>query len=223
MTVLAIDTCEGTCSAAILAADGTFAGFFSDTINRGHAEYCLPRLDEMMTSSGMAYQDLTRIAVTTGPGNFTGVRVGLSVARGLGAALCVPVLGLSALEVLAAQTEGLSINPVHVVMAGRGGQAFYQAFQGLTDQGRPKPISDPGHFDHAEIKNKLLALPAPVTGSGAPDFDARAPSCSIDPKVLARLGQDSPAQDAPARPLYLKAPDAATAKPVFPLGPVGQE
>ena len=72
----------------------------SRTWRTGQAERLFPALAELLARAGVAYADLTRIAVTTGPGSFTGLRIGLSAARGLGLALDIPVLGVPSLLAL---------------------------------------------------------------------------------------------------------------------------
>ena len=68
-----------------------------DEIAQGHAELIFPRIEALLTRNGVAYDQLTRIAVTTGPGSFTGLRIGLSAARGLGLARHIPVIGIPSL------------------------------------------------------------------------------------------------------------------------------
>jgi tRNA threonylcarbamoyladenosine biosynthesis protein TsaB len=93
----------------------------------GQAERLFPALAELLADAGLAYADLTRIAVTTGPGSFTGLRIGLSAARGLGLALGIPVLGLPSLLALSLTAQ---CRPVAVLLDARRDEAYFQSFSG---------------------------------------------------------------------------------------------
>src|SRR3954462_11948267 len=103
MLILAIDTALDACAAAVL--DTTAGGVVaqeSQTMKRGHAEALMPLIARVMKSSGIAFTALDRIAATTGPGSFTGLRVGLSAARGIALAPGKPVVGVTTLTAFAA-------------------------------------------------------------------------------------------------------------------------
>jgi tRNA threonylcarbamoyladenosine biosynthesis protein TsaB len=100
VTLLAIDTTLGRCSVLVWRA-GAVVSAFSEPMARGHAERLAPMTQEAMLGAGLAFNALDRIVVTTGPGSFTGVRVGLSFARALALSLARPCVGLSTLEALA--------------------------------------------------------------------------------------------------------------------------
>src|ERR1700710_1420005 len=98
MLILAIDTALDACAAGVLDTDaGEMIAMESQAMKRGHAEALMPLIGRVMKDSGTAFASLDRIAVTTGPGSFTGLRVGLSAARGIGLAADKPVVGLSTL------------------------------------------------------------------------------------------------------------------------------
>src|SRR5258708_23650383 len=102
MRVLAIDTALEACSAAVLdteRADG--AVYESLPMVRGHAEALIPLIARVLKRAGLAFSEIDRIAVTTGPGSFTGLRVGISAARGIARAAKKPVVGLTALAACA--------------------------------------------------------------------------------------------------------------------------
>jgi tRNA threonylcarbamoyladenosine biosynthesis protein TsaB len=98
--VLAVDTTLARCSVALLDDDRVLA-VRSDAMTRGHAERIAPMADEVMSEAGATFATLDRIVVTTGPGSFTGLRVGLAFARGLAVALSKPCVGVSSLHTLA--------------------------------------------------------------------------------------------------------------------------
>src|SRR5579859_2376873 len=99
--LLAVDTALGACSVALLDGDKVRAHIF-EPMERGHAERLAPMVDEAMKSAQADFAQLTRLAVTTGPGTFTGQRVGLAFMRGFRLALQVPLIGVTTLEAIAA-------------------------------------------------------------------------------------------------------------------------
>src|SRR5579863_9215851 len=97
--LLAVDTALGACSVALLDGEDIRAHIF-ETMERGHAERLAPMVDEAMKAAKCDFASLTRLAVTTGPGTFTGQRVGLAFMRGLRLALQRPLTGVSTLEAM---------------------------------------------------------------------------------------------------------------------------
>src|SRR5665213_4553434 len=123
--VLAIDTAAPRLQLALLRADGVVDSSIDD-IAQGHAELLFPRLDALLARNEVTYADLDRVAVTTGPGSFTGLRIGLSAARGLGLALDIPVLGIpSLLTISLAAPAG---RPVAILLDARRDEAYFQTF-----------------------------------------------------------------------------------------------
>src|SRR5262245_20848234 len=103
MLFLAIETALDDCSAAALHSDHP-AIFASETqaMQRGHAEALMPLIARVMDGAAIEFRELDRIAVTTGPGSFTGLRVGISAARGIALAAGKPAIGLTTLAAFAA-------------------------------------------------------------------------------------------------------------------------
>ena len=110
--LLAVDTALGACSVAVLDGDTVLAHQFVE-MTRGHAEALAPMVDETMRKSGVAFGALDRLAVTTGPGTFTGQRVGLAFMRGLRVGLKKPLIGVTTLESMAAATEKNRAAAIH--------------------------------------------------------------------------------------------------------------
>src|SRR6202050_2250653 len=103
MRVLAIDTALAACSAAVFdTQQGGIIARESLPMLRGHAEALMPLIRRIMDDAGTAFRDLDRVVVTTGPGSFTGLRVGIAAGRGIGVATGLPVGGVSTLFAFAA-------------------------------------------------------------------------------------------------------------------------
>ena len=148
-----------------------------------------------------AFADLDRIAVTVGPGSFTGLRVGLAFAKGLGLALGKPVVGIGALEALGAEEPGRTL----ALADARRGQVYWQAFE----NGHALNEASAAALEDAA----LFFVPDIVTGPGAALVAARFPAAFMtgrsgpDPAAVARLGAERLDPGGP-RPLYLRTPDA---------------
>ncbi|WP_297770901.1 tRNA (adenosine(37)-N6)-threonylcarbamoyltransferase complex dimerization subunit type 1 TsaB [uncultured Roseovarius sp.] len=96
---LAFDTSAAHCAAALLSGDRTIA-LHAEEMARGQAERLMPLLQELLTEGGARWQDLARIGVGIGPGNFTGIRISVAAARGLALSLDIPAIGVSTLAVI---------------------------------------------------------------------------------------------------------------------------
>lgn len=122
---LAIDTAAPRLQLGLLKADGSI-DVSVDEIGTGHAELIFPRIETLLARNGLTYADLQLVATTTGPGSFTGLRIGLSAARGIGLARGIPVVGLPSL--LAISLAAPAGKPVIVLLDARRGEAYFQAF-----------------------------------------------------------------------------------------------
>ena len=125
--ILAINTSTLQFALALLAEDGTLLTEYLMAGGKGHFGGLMPALDFMLNSSKYEIRDVKCISVATGPGSFTGLRVGLSLAKGLCHALCVPVVGISSLEAMASQIPYADL-PVAPVLSSRRGEAFTAQF-----------------------------------------------------------------------------------------------
>src|SRR5271157_2903814 len=136
MRVLAIDTALAACSAAVLDTEhGGIVAAESLPMTRGHAEALMPLVARVMDQAGMAFSDLDRIAVTTGPGSFTGLRVGIAAARGIALAAKKPAVGISTLAAFAApHLAGHSGVPVIAAIDARHGHVYVQVFGSEDDR-----------------------------------------------------------------------------------------
>src|SRR6266404_1795689 len=132
MLILAIDTALDACAAAVLDTDASkIVAQESLPMKRGHAEALMPLIARVMKASGVAFAALDRIAVTTGPGSFTGLRVGLSAARGIALAASKPVVGLTTLSAYAAPIVGQNgEHPIITAIDARHDQVYFQVVSG---------------------------------------------------------------------------------------------
>lgn len=139
MTItLAIDTAAPRLQLGLLLADGR-VDVSVDEIATGHAELIFDRIAQLLGRNGVGYADLQRVASTTGPGSFTGLRIGLSAARGIGLARAIPVIGVPSLLALSLGVEG----PSTVLLDARRGEAYLQNFLEAgqpTDEARLLPM-----------------------------------------------------------------------------------
>lgn len=120
---LAIDTAAPRLQLALLLADGT-ADISVDEIATGHAELIFERIATLLARNGFGYPDLQRVVTTTGPGSFTGLRIGLSAARGIGLARDIPVIGVPSLLALSLAGTGA----ITVLLDARRDEAYFQIF-----------------------------------------------------------------------------------------------
>ncbi|MDR4308591.1 tRNA (adenosine(37)-N6)-threonylcarbamoyltransferase complex dimerization subunit type 1 TsaB [Chelatococcus sambhunathii] len=216
MRVLAIDTALGACSAAVIdtADDDAPAYVASLAMERGHAEALMPEVARVLEAAG-GLKTIDRIAVTVGPGSFTGLRVGLACARALGLGAGIPVVGVTTLSALVAPLLVVDSGalPVAAAIDARHGRVFFQAF---APDGRP--LVSARLVEARDAARAIGGGPALVVGSGADAVVAAAQDATIrraDPALdapapawVARLGGASEPEASPPKPLYLKAADA---------------
>ena len=227
MRILAIDTALPAVSACVYEAGADEPqAIESMAMERGHAEALMPLIDRVMAASGGGFETLDRIAVTVGPGSFTGLRVGIAAARALGLACDIPVVGVSTLAAMAAPLI-LDEEPgmVAVAIDARHGNVYFAAF------GADGRAMMPPHVSTIPAAAQVLAEgPARVAGSGAPMVAIEAWSKGQKAEIVgdvlvpdivfvAKLGLLADPTIAPPRPLYLKAPDVTPRNTAVPLAP----
>jgi len=158
-------------------------------------------IESVLATAGVGYGALARVAVCTGPGSFTGARIGVAAARGLALSCGIPAIGISRFEALAAEAAG----PVAVCLAGRGGWVYLQSFDAAgRAMGAPAMVAAAALGDAvpAAIARFAGDAAALLAGDGAL-LDEGLP----DPLVIARLARSREAGPLPA-PLYLRGADA---------------
>ncbi len=125
--ILALNTSTRQCSIALLRMDRTVIAENLMSEGKGHFGGLMPAVDMLLTGSGLKQKDIKCIAVATGPGSFTGLRVGLSLAKGFCQALQIPVIGISSLRALAFQLP-FSAHPIAPILSSRKGEVFTALF-----------------------------------------------------------------------------------------------
>src|SRR5204862_6943273 len=132
MLILAIDTALDACAAAVVdTRNAKVIAQESQAMKRGHAEALMPLIARVMKQSGVAFSALDRIAATTGPGSFTGLRVGLSAARGIALAAGKPAVGVTTLTAYAAPVVSESgENPIISAIDARHDHVYLQVVSG---------------------------------------------------------------------------------------------
>jgi tRNA threonylcarbamoyladenosine biosynthesis protein TsaB len=220
MRVLAIDTALAACSAAVLdtshgALQDRIVASESVPMMRGHAEALMPLIARVMKGAGMAFAALDRVVVTTGPGSFTGLRVGISAARGLALATKIPAIGVSTLSAYAAPYLGAdNKSPVIAAIDARHSHVYLQVF----DPGG-RTLVAPRLAPMDEAVRAAADAPSRIVGSAARAVAARLSEAAPAPLTvdgaeapdigwIARIGAVAPAATTPPKPQYLRAPDA---------------
>ncbi|MCH8861826.1 MAG: tRNA (adenosine(37)-N6)-threonylcarbamoyltransferase complex dimerization subunit type 1 TsaB [Proteobacteria bacterium] len=226
--LLAFDTTLDLCSVALLDNAGRLVAHISRPMARGHAEALVPMIDEALREAATGMDALKRIAVTTGPGTFTGVRVGVSAARGLALGLKLPVAGITSLDMLAgavvfsgADREGSKILAAIDARRNQAYLALYEA--GEATSGYPlRCLAAPAVVALEDARvwlngNCAAGEEVRVMGSAAEILSAqddrlRCATVDLTPDagVVARLAACLPAPGWTGKPraLYLRAPDA---------------
>jgi tRNA threonylcarbamoyl adenosine modification protein YeaZ len=216
MRVLAIDTALAACAAAVIDTNrSTIIASETLTMVRGHAEAVMPLIARVMDAAQIEFSHLDRVAVTTGPGSFTGLRVGISAARGISLAAGKPAVGLSTLAGFAAPHIAESDkSAVVAVIDARHEHVYLQVF-GPGGRTMVTPRITPLR----EAVRAAMTGPARIVGSAAELLAAAWPRKEPPPVLVeqldspdigwvARLGAAAAEGHGPPRPLYLRAPDA---------------
>src|SRR5579871_2001633 len=164
MRILAIDTSCGAASVAVVEGGRAQPlAVMSRPMARGHADALAPMVEEAMRGIEGGFPSLTRVAVATGPGSFTGIRIGLAMARAMGLALAIPVVGVSTLVAFAAP---LLSNPRPGIIAAaidaRHGSVYFQLFEASG-----RPLGPPRCDTPRECVRAIGAGPAWLAGDAA--------------------------------------------------------
>jgi len=217
MNVLAIDTSTSACSAALLR-DGQVAARRLSVMARGQSEALMPMMKAVLDEAGISVAALDLVAVTVGPGAFTGLRIGLAAARGFALATGLPLAGVpTPLAVAAAIPEAeRSGHTLAIVLDSRRDDPWVQVFDAdLTPLG-PVEAQSPEQLAArlsgpvrvaGDAKARLLAVMPAAVAASSPGWP--------DAVFVARLGAElwRAGQALPPDPLYLRAPDVTLPGP----------
>ena len=216
MRVLAIDTALEACSAAVLDTEqGGILASESIPMVLGHAEALMPLIARVMSEARLEFLELDRVAVTVGPGSFTGLRVGVSAARGIAVAAGKPAVGLTTLAAYAAPYIAAdAVAPLLTAIDARNNQVYMQLF---GNGGRT--LIQPKIAGVRDAARAAVTGPARVVGSGAGLVVDAWPATERRPTIVdaaraptidwvAHLGAAAAQELALPKPLYLRAPDA---------------
>jgi tRNA threonylcarbamoyl adenosine modification protein YeaZ len=183
-------------------------------MERGHAEALMPLVERVMDAVEGGFSSLGRVAVTVGPGSYTGLRVGVSAARAIAFAAGIPAVGVTTVAASAAPLIGReSGRVIAAALDARHGQVWFQA---LTAEG--KPLVSLRQVSYRDAARAIGAGPVSLVGSSALAVANEAWAIGLDAVVVdgarapdiawvARLGLIADPESAPPRPLYLKAPE----------------
>lgn len=214
MILLAIDCAASLCAASVHdAGAGKELGRAVRDLGKGHAEYLMAVVDEALAEAGVGYAFLGLIAVSVGPGSFTGVRVGVSAARGLSLALKIPAVGVTTLEALAAETRA-ALGPRTVLAALDAGRGEIHA--AVYDEAGAA-LREPAVLTLAEAATLAASGQVALAGTAArliaelvdadKTFEFGPALATADIGTYARLAAAKQPGERP-KPVYLRAPDA---------------
>jgi len=212
MILLAIDCSARLCAACVYdAGAGRELGRVVLDLGKGHAEHLMAVIAEALKNAGLSYRDLGAVAVSVGPGSFTGVRVGVSAARGLALALKIPAIGVTTLEALAAQAREEFPDRAVLVALDGGREEIHAA---LYDEAAilrygPAVATLAEMAGMASTNTPVLAgtLARKIADAAGGRFDSGPQDATADIAVYARLAAGKGAGEKP-HPLYLRAADA---------------
>lgn len=216
MRVLAIDTALAACAAGVMES-GAAEPLAAETLlmERGHAEALLPLIERVISRVEGRFASLDRVAVTVGPGSFTGLRVGISAARAMGLAAGVPVVGVTTLSALLAPLVATGERRLFAAaIDARHGSVFFQA---VAPGGRS--VVPPVHVSVRDAVRFIGSGPVTLSGSGAAIIAQEAAAAGVDASLavapphpdiawVARLAAAADPDQALPKPFYLRGPDA---------------
>lgn len=219
MRVLGLESATSGCSAA-LWDEGRVVAHRLPPMARGQAEALVPMAQAVLAEAGVGFQDLDRIAVTVGPGAFTGLRIALAAARGFALAAAIPVVGVTSFEAVARALpeDERAGRGLLVAIDSRRTEPFLQLFDAALE-----PVDEPVLLAPDAVPPWLAGRgPLLVAGDGAaalgPVLAGRAGTVFAqgpgvpDAAVVAALGAQRSA-GLPPQPLYLRPPDVTLPKP----------
>jgi tRNA threonylcarbamoyladenosine biosynthesis protein TsaB len=217
MLLLAFDTAGPNCAVAVarLGASGpAILSRATERVGRGHAERLEPMVKAALAAAKASFTDLGRIAVTTGPGSFTGVRVGIAFARGLALALDIPAIGVGSLEAIALPLERNSEGTVVAVLDAKRGEVYalvrdIASSVALVDSEALRIEDLALRLSHARRPIVLTGAGAPLLARLLPEGDARIAATAEAPDICDVVESAiSGSSSGPPLPHYARGADA---------------
>jgi tRNA threonylcarbamoyladenosine biosynthesis protein TsaB len=215
--ILAIETGSRSCSVIISTGPDILAHEFEHT-DHGHGTMLIPMIERVRTKAGCTYSDLARIAVAVGPGSFTGLRVGLAAAQGLGLAAGIPVVGISSfLSVVVGVDRERQGRRVFALLDSRREEPFLAEIDEALQFVRPPAVVGLEELDAVLTPARPLILvgDAPMLELYRPRLEQgiRAVQTSPNASYVALLAADPEHRyDLPPKPVYVRAPDVTMPK-----------
>ena len=220
MNILALDTCFPALTVAIGRGVGTPAiriASRSEPMATGHAERMLPLIGDLLREVGIGMADIDRVAVTIGPGSFTGTRIGIAAARAFKLARGIPIVTFTSLEAMALSPliAPMTGEEIAVAVDAHRGEAYVQLFDGAARHS----LAPPHMLPFAELASLPRGRPAIAVGTAADRLAQSVTTAGgmarVEPgvvfpdmvAVIARAGERQPAAGS-VEPLYLRPPDA---------------
>jgi len=209
--LLACDTTQGACSVAVMRGDELVAEIVTP-MQRGHAEALMPMIADVLQQAAIGPSDLTRLGVTTGPGGFTGVRLGLAAMRAYALALNIPLIGVGSFTAMALADP--TPEPVLVAVDVRRDQFYAQLFSAARDA-----ITPPQIYQRSALQAIVPRTPFRGIGAGVEHIDTAGVMTLSDAppypqaRYVAQLAQNAAIPDGLPLPLYLRPADASPPDP----------
>ncbi len=211
--ILSLDAAMSGCSAGVLRPDGEkFLEILP--MARGQSEQLVPLMERVMADSGLGYKDLSAVAVTIGPGAFTGIRIGLSAARALGVALNIPVTGIVTTEALARQYAARAEGPFAAVLETKRDDFYVQLF-GQGGEALTEPEALTSMELAARLRRGMTVIGDASARLGFLNEVAVIDGFSLpDPRAMLDIARGQLASNArlSAEPLYLREADVSQTK-----------
>ncbi|MCX5580706.1 tRNA (adenosine(37)-N6)-threonylcarbamoyltransferase complex dimerization subunit type 1 TsaB [Kaistia terrae] len=209
MTLLAIDTALENCSVGLSTGGAVFLR--AQTIGKGHAELLMPEIAALLAEAGLPAAAITRLAVSVGPGSFTGLRVGIAAARGLALVNRIPVVGVTTLlshaALAASERQAGRDRPILALLPARGDELYGQLFTAALEPVGEAVLASIEHFSEIAAQSDADLAGAGATRLDRPDRVIHARSAP-DIGILLELGARLDPAAHPPKPLYIKPPDA---------------